>query len=85
MTDLHKSLKALNDAAYAAIRAGHNTKLYPHLDRQTLEEIAKATDALVDANAPVIERGKSAALRARQMNAELPDDQRDVLLAKGMV
>lgn len=29
--------------------------------------------------------GEAAALRARQMNAELPADQRDVLLAKGMV
>lgn len=83
MTDLHKSLKALNDAAYAATRAASatgNNDLY-----HRLRSFAFEIDKMVDANAAVIERGDAAALRARQMNAELPADQRDVLLAKGMV
>lgn len=83
MTDLHKSLKALNDAAYAAIRAASaagNNALY-----HRLRSLALDTDKMVDANAAVIARGDAAALRARQMNAELPADQRDVLLVKGMV
>ena len=52
MSNLNAALRALNDAAYAAIRAGSNTTLYPYLDRQTLREICTATDKLVDDNAP---------------------------------
>ena len=51
MTDrpnLKDALRALNEAAYAAIRAGIDTRKHPHLDRQTLQEIATATDKLVD-------------------------------------
>ena len=51
MTDLHEALQKLNKAAYAAIRAGHDTEQHPMLDRQSLREIAWATDKLVDDNA----------------------------------
>ena len=50
--DLHAALKALNEAAYKAIRAGRDTSAYPMLDRQALREICRATDKLVDDNAP---------------------------------
>jgi ribosomal 50S subunit-associated protein YjgA (DUF615 family) len=53
MPDLHEALKALNKAAYDAIRAGRDTTMHPDLDRQSLREIARATDKLVDENAPV--------------------------------
>ena len=49
---LHAALKALNNAAYAAIRAGKDTTLYPDLDRETLRQICSATDKLVDDNPP---------------------------------
>lgn len=51
---LFEALQALNKAAYAAIRAGRDTTQYPDLDRQSLREIAWATDKLVDDNAPTI-------------------------------
>lgn len=52
MSILHAELQALNKAAYAAIRAGSDTRQHPHLDRQTLQEICHMTDKLVDDNAP---------------------------------
>jgi len=52
MSALHDALKALNEAAYAAIKAGSDTTEYPMLDRQSLRGIAWATDKLVDDNAP---------------------------------
>lgn len=51
---LHEALRALNSAAYAAIRAG-DTSIHPDLDRQTLREICAMTDRLVDDNAPDFE------------------------------
>lgn len=45
------AIKALNVAAYAALRASHDTTLMPHIDRQSLREIAKETDRLVDQGA----------------------------------
>jgi ribosomal 50S subunit-associated protein YjgA (DUF615 family) len=54
MTDLHTALKALNKAAHDAIRAGRDTTAHPMLDRQSLREIARATDKLVDDNAPEV-------------------------------
>ncbi|WP_434286267.1 hypothetical protein [Celeribacter sp. SCSIO 80788] len=54
MSELHTALKDLNAAAYAAIRAGVDTTQYPDLDRQKLREIARATDKLVDDNAPTV-------------------------------
>lgn len=50
MPDLIDALKALNNAAYAAIRAGSDTRKHPHLNRQALQEIAAASDKLVDDN-----------------------------------
>lgn len=52
---LHEALKALNKAAYDAIRAGRDTTMHPDLDRQSLREIAWTTDKLVDDNAPTVE------------------------------
>lgn len=52
--DLHSALRTLNDAAYAALRAGRDTTMHPDLDRRFLREIAAATDKLVDDNAPTI-------------------------------
>ena len=57
MSDLHAALMKLNEAAYAAYRAGKDTTLYPMLDRQSLREIMHATDKLVDDNA--IEEARS--------------------------
>lgn len=54
--ELHTALKALNKAAYDAIRAGNDTIMHPDLDRQSLREIAWASDKLVDDNAPSIKR-----------------------------
>lgn len=53
--ELQDALKALNAAAYDAIRAGRDTTLHPMLDRQALREIAAMTDKLVDDNAPAVE------------------------------
>lgn len=52
MDNLTAALRALNDAAYAALRAGKDTTKYPMLDRQTLREICAMSDQLVDDNAP---------------------------------
>ena len=51
MSQLYDALQELNRAAYAAIRAGRDTTMHPDLDRQSLREIAWATDKLVDDNA----------------------------------
>ena len=48
MTDLQAALRALNDAAHAAIRAGRDTTQYPDLNREALRRIARETDTLVD-------------------------------------
>lgn len=45
------AMKALNNAAYAAIRASTDTTALPHIDRQSLREIATLTDRLVDQGA----------------------------------
>ena len=76
--------KALNEAAYAALCANRYS---PNHIRDTLRAIAVATDRLLDDAAPdVSERWLTAAeYRARQMNAELPADQRDVMQLKGMI
>ena len=50
---LIEALRALNSAAYDALRAGRDTVEYPDLDRQSLRQIAAATDKLVDDNAPI--------------------------------
>lgn len=46
--ELQAALKALNDAAYAAIRAGKDTVAEPDLNRHKLHEIARMTDEMVD-------------------------------------
>ncbi len=51
MPTLREALRTLNEAAYAALRAGKDTVLYPDLDRQTLREIAAKTDRLFEDNA----------------------------------
>lgn len=48
---LGAALKALNEAAYAAIRAGANTTEYPMLDRRSLREMCALSDKLVDDHA----------------------------------
>jgi hypothetical protein len=49
MTDpVTDALRALNTAAYDALRAGRDTGTYPDLNRQALREIARMTDRLVD-------------------------------------
>jgi hypothetical protein len=45
------AIKALNAAAYAALRASSDTTAMPHIDRQSLRDIAKETDRLVDKGA----------------------------------
>lgn len=68
---------AVNDTAWLEVSDTHGncTDLFMPLTLATaLAEVFTAHQA-----------GEAAALRARQMNAELPADQRDVLLAKGMV
>lgn len=47
--DYMTAARALNEAAYAAIRACKDTSRYPMVNRQMLREIAKMTDKLVDA------------------------------------
>lgn len=54
---LAAALRTLNEAAYAAIRAGSDTTEHPDLDRQLLRDIARATDRLVDDNAPPFKPG----------------------------
>lgn len=43
-----EAIRALNKAAYAAIRAGKDTAALPHIDRQSLRLICAETDRLVD-------------------------------------
>ncbi|WP_375553362.1 hypothetical protein [Roseovarius mucosus] len=67
----------VNDIAFLAIEDAHGNGVdlfMPTTLATALAEVFTAHQA-----------GEAAALRARQMNAELPADQRDVLLAKGMV
>ena len=52
---LHQALRQLNEAAYATLKAGRDTSLYPHLDRAALRNIISQTDALVDENTPARE------------------------------
>ena len=47
--DLTAALKALNDAAYDAIRSGKDTTAHPMLNREKLLQIARLTDEMVDA------------------------------------
>ena len=42
------ALRRLNDAVYAALRAGRDTSLYPMLNRQALRDMATVSDNLVD-------------------------------------
>lgn len=44
-----ESVRRLNEAAYAAIRACKDTTRYPMINRHMLREIAAMTDKLVDA------------------------------------
>lgn len=46
--DLSTALRALNEAAYAVIRAGKDTTAHPDLNREALRRIARETDRLVD-------------------------------------
>lgn len=46
-----EAIRALNSAAYAAIRACSDTTEHPMVDRQSLRQIARMTDDLVDADA----------------------------------
>lgn len=48
MKELTQALRDLNEAAYAAIRAGKDIALYPRLDRVTLRDIARMTDIMVE-------------------------------------
>lgn len=43
-----EAIRALNKAAYAAIRAGSDTTSLPSIDRHSLRLIAGETDRLVD-------------------------------------
>jgi hypothetical protein len=43
------AIKALNDAAYAAIRAASDTTALPMVNRHLLRGLARVTDDLVDA------------------------------------
>jgi hypothetical protein len=43
-----EAIRALNAAAYAAIRAGGDTAALPDVDRHSLRLIASETDRLVD-------------------------------------
>lgn len=49
--EFEAAIKALNAAAYAALRASHDTIAMPHIDRQSLRDIAQETDRLVDKGA----------------------------------
>ena len=46
-----EAIWALNSAAYAAIGACRDTTEHPMVDRQSLRQIARMTDDLVDADA----------------------------------
>lgn len=43
-----EAVKALNEAAYAAIRSGRDTTALPDIDRHSLRLIAGETDRIVD-------------------------------------
>jgi len=43
------AVKAMNDAAYAALRAASDTTALPNINRHLLRGIARLTDGLVDA------------------------------------
>ena len=43
-----KAVRALNQAAYDAVRAGSDTTALPHIDRQSLRLMCGETDRLVD-------------------------------------
>jgi len=43
-----QAIRALSEAAYAAIRAGKDTSTMPNIDRQSLRLICAETDRLVD-------------------------------------
>ena len=43
-----EAIRALNAAAYAAIRAGNDTTALPSIDRRSLRLIASESDRLVD-------------------------------------
>jgi hypothetical protein len=47
--DLMASLRALNNAAYDAVRSGNDTTAHPMLNREKLRQIARLTDEMVDA------------------------------------
>ena len=53
MTDAEQSYiaaaKALNEAAYAALRAAKDTEALPMVNRKMLRDIARFSDDLVDA------------------------------------
>tara|TARA_R110002110_G_scaffold37601_1_gene124000 strand:+ start:965 stop:1156 length:192 start_codon:yes stop_codon:yes gene_type:complete len=49
MDPLFEALQALNEAAYAASKAGRDTTRYPNLNRHMLRQIMRMTDSLVDA------------------------------------
>ncbi len=48
MTELTDALRDLNQAAYAAIRAGKDTTAYPMLNREKLRKIARLTDEILE-------------------------------------
>lgn len=55
MTDKAKyldAIRALNDAAYAALRAARDTTALPMVNRQRLREIATLTDKQADEGVP---------------------------------
>lgn len=43
-----EAIRALNKAAYAAVRAGRDTTEWPNIDRHSLRLICWETDRLVD-------------------------------------
>jgi len=44
----HDAIRALNKAAYDALRAGRDTTELPYIDRHSLRLVAAETDRLVD-------------------------------------
>lgn len=46
------AIRALNGAAYSAVRAAQNTEELPMVNRQRLREIIKLTDQQVDEGVP---------------------------------
>lgn len=43
-----EAIRALNEAAYAAIKASKDTTALPNIDRQALRQIARETDRLFE-------------------------------------